>query len=181
MSELTMLQIGEHSLAEKYSIPDDIEWIVFTPERFNHDLKALKEKYKKEKKRLNFNMVIATDLDENVDLMLMDSLIPSYTFFYTENVEALTDEQRFFFKKKMSKQVAKDNLDNFMIDLGVKFFSGQYGDSVAAIPMNYQVNPMYQNGFEYEGRMYVVLDDDFGEEYYPIISAIYNIFTPDIL
>lgn len=179
MSELTMLQIGEHSLAEKYSIPDDIEWIVFTPERFNHDLKALKEKYKKEKKRLNFNMVIVTDLDENVDLMLMDSLIPSYTFFYTENVEALTDEQRFFFKKKMSKQVAKDKLDNFMIDLGVKFFSGQYGDSVAAIPINYQVNPMYQNGFEYEGRMYIVLDDDFGEEYYPIISAIYNIFTPE--
>ena len=179
MSELTMLQIGEHSLAEKYSIPDDIEWMVFTPENFNQDLQALVTKYKKDKKRLSFNMVIATDLNEDVDLMLLDNFVSSYTFFYTEGVESLTDEQHFFFKKKMSEQITQDNLDNFMVDLGIKFFSGQHGESVAANPTNYQVNPMYPKSFKYEGSKYIILDDDFGEEYYPIISATYNSYAPE--
>lgn len=179
MSELTMLQIGKHSLAERYSIPDDIEWIFFTPEIFNRNLQALVTKYDKDRKRLSFNMVIVTDLSENVDLMLLDNFVSSYAFFYTEDVEISTDEQQYFFKKKMAKLVTQDSLDNFMVDLGTKFFSGQYGESIAATPTNYQVNPMYQNSFEYEGNRYIVLEDDFGEGYYPIISAIYNLYVPE--
>ena len=170
-----MVQVGKDNLAEKYSIPEDINWLVLEPENLAEKVAQLNSEEKKRRRRLGFNMVLVTDMDEETDLMALDNFVAAHTVFYASTVESYTEDQKYFFKKKLAKSILPENMDEFMSNLEFKFFSGQYGDTVAVNPYNYMINPSYKGEYKIEGQKYLILDDDFGDEYYPIISNIYNV------
>ena len=177
MSKITLVQVGKDNLAEKYSIPEDINWLVLEPENLAEKVAQLNSEEKKRRRRLGFNMVLVTDMDEETDLMALDNFVAAHTVFYASTVESYTEGQKYFFKKKLAKSILPENMDEFMSNLEFKFFSGQYGDTVAVNPYNYMINPSYKGEYKIEGQKYLILDDDFGDEYYPIISNTYNIAT----
>lgn len=175
MSKITLVQVGKNDLSEKYSMPDNVQWLVIEPENLSERIAQLNAEEKKQHRRLQFNMAFITDMDEKTDLMALDNFVAAYTVFYTDGIDAQTESQSYFFKKKMAKVILDKDMDEFMSNLGYKFFSGQYGDTAATNIGNYVINPSYKGEYKIEGGKYLVLDDDFGDDYYPIISNAYNV------
>ena len=143
-----MVQVGKDNLAEKYSIPEDINWLVLEPENLAEKVAQLNSEEKKRRRRLGFNMVLVTDMDEETDLMALDNFVAAHTVFYASTVESYTKDQEQFFKKKLAKPVLSEDMDEFMSNLEFKFFSGQYGDTVAVNPYNYMINPGYKGEYK---------------------------------
>lgn len=52
----------------------------------------------------------------------------------------------------MAKVILDKDMDEFMSNLGYKFFSGQYGDTVATNIGNYIINPSYKGEYKIEAR-----------------------------
>lgn len=169
--------MGRNNLAEKYSIPDSVQWLMLEPESLKEEVTRLNAEAKKNKRYLQFNMVLITDIDEKTDLMALDNFVAAHTVFYTDKIVAQTEEQAYFFKKKLAKVITPENMDEFISNLEFKFFSGQYGDTVSINPSHYAINPSYKGEYKIEGGKYLVLDDDFGDDYYPIISNTYDVAT----
>ena len=163
-----MVQVGKDNLAEKYSIPEDINWLVLEPENLAEKVAQLNSEEKKRRRRLGFNMVLVTDMDEETDLMALDNFVAAHTVFYASTVESYTEDQEQFFKKKLAKSILPENMDEFMSNLEFKFFGGQYGDNAAVKPHRYMINPGYKGEYKIEGQKYLILDDDFGDEDYAI-------------
>ena len=50
MSKITLVQVGKDNLAEKYSIPEDINWLVLEPENLSEKVSQLKSEEKKRRR-----------------------------------------------------------------------------------------------------------------------------------
>ena len=159
MSKITLVQVGKNDLSEKYSMPDNVQWLVIEPENLSERIAQLNAEEKKQHRRLQFNMAFITDMDEKTDLMALDNFVVAYTVFYTDRIDAQTESQSYFFKKKMAKVILDKDMDEFMSNLGCKFFSGQYGDTAATNVGNYIINPSYKGEYKIEGGKYLVLVD----------------------
>ncbi|MDU7057649.1 accessory Sec system protein Asp2 [Ligilactobacillus salivarius] len=103
MSKITLVQVGKNDLSEKYSMPDNVQWLVIEPENLSERIAQLNAEEKKQHRRLQFNMAFITDMDETTDLMTLDNFVVAYTVFYTDGIDAQTESQSYFFKKKRLK------------------------------------------------------------------------------
>ena len=103
MSKITLVQVGKNDLSEKYSMPDNVQWLVIEPENLSERIAQLNAEEKKQHRRLQFNMAFITDMDETTDLMALDNFVAAYKVFYTDGIDAQTESQSHFFKKKWLK------------------------------------------------------------------------------
>ena len=48
MSKITLVQVGKNDLSEKYSMPDNVQWLVIEPENLSERIAQLNAEEKKQ-------------------------------------------------------------------------------------------------------------------------------------
>lgn len=99
MSKITLVQVGKNDLSEKYSMPDNVQWLVIEPENLSERIAQLNAEEKKQHRRLQFNMAFITDMDETTDLMALDNFVAAQYFILTELTLKLKVRVTFLRKK----------------------------------------------------------------------------------
>lgn len=95
-----------------------------------------------------------------------------YQVFYPSHLEADGDTAAFL-RQKMAQSFVWEKRNELVYQLSKILFTGQYG---AKLPIHdLQISPSFSGEIRFEGRKYLCLTGDFGEDYRQIAFFRYNI------
>ena len=156
------LQVGNANWAEKYTIPNHVEWLYMNNQAANQEILEQMQVSKKK-----YDVLLLTDVS---DLELYDDLLDMldyYTIIYdsTKKINVKLKKQ---LDKKMSFSIPLTSPKKVIDDIATYFYHGQYG--LRILPENLAVSNSYSGEFYRLGSHEVVFEGNFGENFCYLLS-----------
>lgn len=132
----------------------------------------IKRMSKKIEQSLKFSALVLSDLSYPEKLAPVLELFKVYEIFYPADGQApawLQDN----LQKRMAQSYDADRKSEFAYTLSQGLFVGQYGDKVHID--NIEVSPNFSGKVQLQGRKFMVLEGDFGQDYQQLVHYRYNV------
>ncbi|NQG98118.1 accessory Sec system protein Asp2 [Streptococcus suis] len=132
----------------------------------------IKRMSKKIEQSLKFSALVLSDQPYPEDLLPILDLFKVYEIFYPADGQApawLQDN----LQKRMAQSYDADRKSEFAYTLSQGLFVGQYGDKVHID--NIEVSPNFSGKVQLQGRKFMVLEGDFGQDYQQLVYYRYNV------
>ncbi len=132
----------------------------------------IKRMSKKIEQSLKFSALVLSDQPYPEDLLPVLDLFKVYEIFYPTGGQApawLQDN----LQKRMAQSYDADRKSEFAYTLSQGLFVGQYGDKVHID--NIEVSPNFSGKVQLQGRKFMVLEGDFGQDYQQLVHYRYNV------
>ncbi|HFI0791881.1 TPA: accessory Sec system protein Asp2 [Streptococcus suis] len=132
----------------------------------------IKRMSKKIEQSLKFSALVLSDQPYPEDLLPVLDLFKVYEIFYPADgqVPAWLQEN---LQKRMAQFYDAEKKLEFAYTLSQGLFVGQYGDKVHID--NMEVSPNFSGKVQMQGRKFMVLEGDFGQDYQQLVYYRYNV------
>ncbi|KXT77130.1 Accessory secretory protein Asp2 [Streptococcus sp. DD10] len=167
---MLVLQLGYFNWAEKYEIPEEINWLFSTPEA----IPELIERIEDEEDELELRSFSALVLDDSFNITSLHDLkkyIEPYTVLYNEQTPITPDSQTLA-QLLQARPVSMEKPEELIYLISRSFYGGQYGDKLR--PNMISVHHSFQGKYELDGGQFVRLSGYFGEDFRSLVSWRYN-------
>lgn len=157
MNKIRILLYGREDWRQRYSLPEFVEMDFFS---------TISEELKK-----SYDLLILDDTPAEFECMLMYKAISAYRLFVTSRVNL--DQCRWFFGNKMGRILRDTDIQRFLTEDTVWFFSYSYGEK--AVPNSIAVSRNFSGTVCWEGNCAVTMEGDFGRYFTQAVYWRYNI------
>lgn len=159
MSErIRILQLGTQDWSKVYSLPEYVDW------------KYMSFYKKEEKKPYDMVFLDKTLTNEEEEKLLDDT--KAYTLYVTEEV-ILTEGMKEYFACRKGRFIAKEKVQEFLLQDVRNFFDGSYGEKFGIGSLT--VAQGFTGSVKWHGNQGVELKGDYGEEFNQIACWRSNI------
>lgn len=158
MDKIQVLQIGNKSWKELYTLPDLLEL---------HYADAIRKPLKK-----LYDLVFLDRTPSDPEITYLYKATRAYTLFITEKVE-MTEKTAWLYHSRKGRQITHENVQDFLSHEAKNYFSSQYGEK---IPLNsITVAQGFRGMVKWNGNYSVCLKGDFGKDFHQAAFGRQNI------
>lgn len=158
MDEIKILQLGNEDWSVKYRLPEGVSL------RYEKKLEEVPKK--------RFDLVFLDRMPFEEEIGLLDQSTKPYTLFVTDQVK-LQDKGKSFFECKMGQILAKEKVQDFLLQETRFFYPKPYGEKFD--PKDIAIAQGFSGAVRWEGKYSVDINGFFGKEFQQILYWRFNI------
>lgn len=152
MGKIQVLQLGEKNWEEIYTVPDLLE--LFYMDSIGEPLEKL------------YDLVFLDRTPTDEEAAYLHKATRAYTLFVTRRFEMTAGAARLYQSKK-GKQIAEEEIQDFLLHESRNFFSSPYGEKFEM--KSIAIAQGFRGIVKWNGNYSVCLKGNFGEDYYQAI------------
>ena len=152
MGKIQVLQLGEKNWEEIYTVPDLLE--LFYMDSIEEPLEKL------------YDLVFLDRTPTDEEAAYLHKVTRAYTLFVTKRFEMTAGAARLYQSKK-GKQIAEEEIQDFLLHESRNFFSSPYGEKFEM--KSIAIAQGFRGIVKWNGNYSVCLKGNFGEDYYQAI------------
>lgn len=159
-NKLNILYVDEVNKLINFADNDKHKIYYVKSSNFDNEIKELIEFEEK----FQLDLVILEKIDKESNLLLIDKIVEPYRVLYLENIEYVTEDNRYFLDKKMAKSYHKDELESIAELAYQKYYRGQgYGDKISI--QSIAIDKNFKGEVSYFGYDNIRLSGEFGNDF----------------
>lgn len=160
MAEITCLQVGNTNWAEKYTIPEHVEWIYLNNQTANQEII---EQMSGETTAKKYDVLLLTDADKLEKYAELIQMMDYYRILYDPTQVQHNNEFKTTLERKFAYKISLTNDKKIISDISLYFFKGQYGHRLA--PQHLNISPRLPGKFWKEGMHEYIFEGEYGPEW----------------
>ncbi len=149
MNNIHILYVGNENWTERYTIPEFIEWEIFT---------GLDKLPKDQLDIVILDRIISPD-EENK----LARITRAYSLFATENVNMEDVCTSRYFERRSGIYICTEDMQDFLDNEAEKYYKNPYGEKFR--PENLSFSQFFEGRISCRGNYDTVLEGDFGDEF----------------
>lgn len=168
MAEITCLQVGNVNWAEKYSIPEQVEWLFLDNQVANDIIINQKKQSSSKKSQIKYNVLLLTQADQLTSYRELIDMMDYYQILYDPSQVQADKTLQLTLEKKLSQPVNLQNPGKIIEDIGMYFYKGQYGHRLS--PQHLTISSRLPGTYWRNGKHQFVFEGEYGQEWLSLVS-----------